>query len=131
LRLLCLDERVKSSGATRLCPMIDARRNEVYTAVFDANAQPLSLVEALILDDHGYQSLLDEHVVAFFGDGAEKFIAQLQHPNARFIEGVVPHAANMTPLAEEMFRQNEVVDVAYFEPFYLKDFVAGKPKKMI
>lgn len=129
LRLLCMDKKVQDSGSDRLCPMIDARRNEVYTAVFGGDGNPMTEVEALILDDHNFGELLENHSVAFFGDGSEKFADQLDHPNARFISGVVPNAANMGALAEAFLQRGEHVDVAYFEPFYLKDFIAGKPKK--
>lgn len=129
LRLLCLDERIQSLTVDRLCPMVDARRNEVYTAVFDRAAHPLSEVEALILDDHNFGEMLEQHAVAFFGDGSEKFVNQLDHPKAQFISHVVPLAANMGALAEEKLSLGEHQDVAYFEPFYLKDFIAGKPKK--
>lgn len=131
LRLMCEDVRVVSSGATLYCPMIDARRNEVYTTVYAATGATILPVQALILDEHPFLPLLEQHTMAFFGDGSDKFRSQLSHPNAQFIEMVVPDAANMAQLAEADFQQKNFKDVAYFEPFYLKAFQAGKPKQQV
>jgi tRNA threonylcarbamoyladenosine biosynthesis protein TsaB len=112
-----------------LCPMIDARRMEVYSAVFDQKNREIRKVCAEIIDDFSFQDLLTEHIVAFGGEGAEKCKSVLgDHPNALFIDGFKASARFMTGLAEEKFRQNKFESLAYFEPFYLKDFVAGKPR---
>lgn len=110
------------------CPMIDARRMEVFTAVYDADLQTLQSVSAEIIDENSLAPFLDQQIVYFLGDGATKCMGVIAHKNARFPENTKPSAAFIGPLAEAKFQNNEFVDVAYFEPFYLKDFVAGKPK---
>ena len=112
-------------------PMIDARRMEVYAAVYDRALKPLRPVQADIVDADTYKEWLDCGPVYFFGDGAEKCKAVLTHPNAHFIDGIQPLAKHMYPLAARALSKNETVDVAYFEPFYLKDFVATKPKDIL
>ena len=129
LRLLCEDPEVQNSDTVWYCPMIDARRNEVYTALYDRQGKIVRPVEAMILDDHPYNAILEEKKVAFFGDGSEKFRDQIKHENALFIPNVTPNAADFSKIANQMYRDSEFEDVAYFEPFYLKDFIAGKPKK--
>ena len=114
-----------------LCPMIDARRMEVYAAIYDRALKPLRDTAADIVDGHSYEEFLENHPVYFFGDGAAKCRSQLTHPNAHFIEGIRPLASMMFPLAEKAMAENDFKDVAYIEPFYLKEFVAGKPKKLI
>lgn len=108
-------------------PMIDARRMEVYTAVFDGNGKQISETEAKILDLNSFSDFKDNKI-AFVGDGVEKSKTILQLPNADFIEEVYPSAKNMIDLAETKFKNKEFEDVAYFEPFYLKEFMAGKKK---
>ena len=114
-----------------LCPMIDARRMEVYSAVYDRALNLQREIAADVIDAHSYASFLDEHPVYFFGDGASKCRSQLVHPNAHFIDGIEPLARLMFPLAEKAVRLGDFKDVAYFEPFYLKEFVASKPKKLL
>jgi len=115
-----------------LCPMIDARRMEVYTAFYDLNNNEFREVAADIVDENSYQEILERHKVIFFGDGAGKCKMVLEkHENALFNDVVFPSAKNMVVLSEERFINLQFEDVAYFEPYYLKDFVAGKPKKMI
>lgn len=113
------------------CPMIDARRMEVYSAIYNLVLEPLKPVSADIIDETSYKEFLDTHIVYFFGNGADKCKEKITHPNARFIDGVVPLAADMTALAERAFRQKKFEDVAYFEPFYLKEFVATTPKNKL
>jgi len=108
-----------------IIPMIDARRMEVYTAVFDKNGKQISEIEAKILDENSFQEFTDKKIV-FVGDGVEKSKAILNLPNAEFLEGIHPSAKQMIQLAEEKFNQKEFEDMAYFEPFYLKEFIAGK-----
>ncbi|HLV24133.1 MAG TPA: tRNA (adenosine(37)-N6)-threonylcarbamoyltransferase complex dimerization subunit type 1 TsaB [Moheibacter sp.] len=108
-----------------IIPMIDARRMEVYTAVFDNSGKMISDIEAKILDESSFQEFADKKNV-FVGDGVEKSKAILNLPNAEFIEGIHPSAKQMIQLAEKKFSQKEFEDVAYFEPFYLKEFIAGK-----
>jgi len=114
-----------------LVPMIDARRMEVYAAVYDRALREVRTVGADVVDTETYREYLDQHPVYFFGDGAAKCEAVIQHPNAHFIPGIVPLAKNMYPLAERMLMRGEVQDVAYFEPFYLKEFVATKSRNLL
>jgi tRNA threonylcarbamoyladenosine biosynthesis protein TsaB len=110
-----------------LCPMIDARRMEVYTAIFDVNGTVIKPTAAEIIDEHSFADVLGEHKILFFGDGAEKCSEVLGgHPNADFLPGFVNSATYLTKKAIEKFAAKEFEDVAYFEPFYLKDFIAGK-----
>lgn len=114
-----------------LCPMIDARRMEVYAAIYDRALREVRPTDAVIVDENSWRDLLDAHPIYFFGDGAEKCADVIRHPNAHFISGQLPLARNMMPLAERALAREEVQDVAYFEPYYLKAFVAGKPKSLI
>lgn len=114
-------------GFDLIIPMIDARRMEVYTANFDGNGKMISDIEAKILDETSFQEFADKKI-AFIGDAVEKSKAVLSLPNAEFIEGIHPSAKQMIGLAEGKFTQKEFEDVAYFEPFYLKEFVAGVKK---
>ncbi len=111
------------------CPMIDARRMEVYTAFFNAGNEMIREVSADVITSDSYVELLANQPVYFFGNGAEKCKFTLTHPNARFIDGLVPLAENMIPLAERAYAEKQFVDVAYFEPFYLKEFQTTAPKK--
>ena len=114
-----------------LCPMIDARRMEVYAAIYDRALNVKREIGADIIDENSYAGFLNEHPVYFFGNGAAKCRGQITHPNAHFIDDIRPLGKWMFPLAEkEMVRQN-FKDVAYFEPFYLKEFVASTPKKLL
>lgn len=114
-----------------LCPMIDARRMEVYAAVYDRALKMKREIAADIVDENSYLNFLEESPVYFFGDGARKCREKITHPNAHFIEGISPLAKMMFPLAEKAQANRDFKDVAYFEPFYLKEFVASKPKKLI
>ena len=114
-----------------LCPMLDARRMEVYAAIYDRALRPVREVQADVVTSDTYKEWLDKGPVYFFGNGAAKCMEVINHPNARLIEGVEPLAKWMLPLAERRFLNEKFEDVAYFEPFYLKDFVAKEPKKLI
>lgn len=114
-----------------LCPMIDARRMEVYAALFDRALRPVRETQADIVTPASYLQYLDQRPIYFFGAGAEKCKEVLTHPNARFIDGIRPLARHMCPLAEKAVALERYEDVAYFEPFYLKEFVAGKPKNLL
>ena len=118
-------------GEALLCPMLDARRMEVYAALSDRALKEVRPVSADIVDANTYKRFLDEHPVYFFGNGAMKCKDVIDHPNAHFIEGIQPLAKWMQPLAERRFLNEQFEDVAYFVPFYLKDFVAIKPKKLL
>ena len=114
-----------------LCPMIDARRMEVYAAIYDRALKSVRDIAADIVDENSYLEFLEQHPVYFFGDGAAKCKEKITHPNAHFIDGIRPLAGMMFPLAEKAIAEQDFKDVAYFEPFYLKEFVAGTPKKLI
>ena len=114
-----------------LCPMIDARRMEVYAAVYDRALRTVRDTGADIVDENTYKEYLDQHPVYFFGEGAAKCKERITHPNAHFIDNIRPLASMMFPLAEKAIAENDFKDVAYFEPFYLKEFVAGRPKKIL
>lgn len=114
-----------------LCPMIDARRMEVYTAVFNRALKPVVGTDAVVVDETTFADLLEKHPVYFFGDGADKCKGVIEHPNAHFIDDIKPIAKNMCPLAEKAIALEDFKDVAYFEPYYLKDFVAIQSKKLL
>lgn len=114
-----------------LCPMIDARRMEVFAALYDRALRPVRDIEADIIDECSYEEYLNAHPVYFFGNGAAKCKEKILHPNAHFEENIHPLAEWMFPLAEKAFAQGDFKDVAYFEPFYLKEFVASCPKKLL
>jgi len=114
-----------------LCPMIDARRMEVYTAFYDVNVVQIRKIQADIIDHESYLSYLNDHTILFFGNGALKCRDAITHPNAVFVKGITTSAKSMAPLAEQEFNLKKFVDVAYYEPFYLKDFVATIPVKNI
>ena len=116
---------------TRLVPMLDARRMEVYSALLNRNLEFLREVQAEVIDASSYQDELDSHKMIFFGDGSSKCREVIRHPNAFFLEGIEPSAKYMINLSEKRFRRRMFEDVAYFEPFYLKDFIATKPRKNI
>jgi tRNA threonylcarbamoyladenosine biosynthesis protein TsaB len=114
-----------------LCPMIDARRMEVYATFFNRSLQTVRPTSADIVDGDRYADLLERHKVLFFGNGAEKCRAVLNHPNATFLEDIHPLASGMIPLAEQAFAEKRFVNSAYFEPFYLKEFIATVAKNKI
>jgi tRNA threonylcarbamoyladenosine biosynthesis protein TsaB len=113
--------------STLLCPMIDARRMEVFTAVFDAGGNKVKPTSAEIIDESSFADLLADHQIIFFGDGAEKCRKVLGiHPNAHIVPDFANSASHLSQKAFEKFVKQDFEDVAYFEPYYLKDFIAGK-----
>lgn len=114
-----------------LCPMLDARRMEVYSGIYTRALKPVREIRADVVDADTYREYLNEHPVYFFGNGARKCMEVINHPNAHLIEGIEPLAKYMFPIAERKLMRGEVEDTAYFVPFYLKDFVALKPKKLL
>lgn len=114
-----------------LCPMIDARRMEVYSAIYDRALNERRETRADIVDAGTYREYLDHHPVYFFGNGAAKCMETINHPNARLIDGIDPLAKYMFPIAERKWVSEKFEDVAYFVPYYLKDFVAKTPKKLL
>lgn len=111
------------------CPMLDARRMEVYCAFFDSDNNEIIPTSAEIIDENSFSDLLKKNVIYFFGDGAAKCKIFLSaNKNAIFIDNIIPSAKNMISISEQAFKHKQFENVAYFEPFYLKDFVAGKKK---
>ena len=122
---------VENDEGALFCPMIDARRMEVYAAFYNSELNLVREIAADIIDETSYQHILNEQPVYFFGNGADKCKTTLSHSNARFLENITPLAENMIPLAEKAFIEQQFVDVAYYEPFYLKEFQTTTPKKQI
>lgn len=111
------------------CPMIDARRMEVYDALFDENGNEIRGTKAEIIDENSFQKELQDHTIVFSGSGAQKCKDLLmQNTNALFLDGFVPSARFMIPIALKKFSEKQFENVAYCEPFYLKSFVAGIPR---
>ncbi|MDA3816430.1 MAG: tRNA (adenosine(37)-N6)-threonylcarbamoyltransferase complex dimerization subunit type 1 TsaB [Prolixibacteraceae bacterium] len=122
---------LKVENGSYLIPMIDARRMEVYCAKFNNSGEQSGEVTAEIIDENSFSDLLAGHKVYYFGDGAAKCTSVLTDTNAVFVDNVITTAKNMASIAEEKFMAGKFVDVAYFEPFYLKRFIALKPKNSV
>lgn len=114
-----------------LCPMIDARRMEVFTAVYDRALNSVRPTAATVVEADTFNDILNERQVFFFGNGARKCMDIINHPNAHYIDGIVPLAKNMIPLADKRFHQGRFEDVAYFTPEYYKEYQAKLPKKLV
>lgn len=114
-----------------LCAMLDARRMEVYAGFYTVEKKLFREVSADVIDQGSYQEILESHPVCFFGNGAEKCRPVLNHPNAHFIDGINPSASTMISPVLKKYELKQFEDVAYFEPFYLKDFIATVPKKKV
>jgi len=124
-------EPQKNETNILFCPMVDARRMEVYTAMYNIDLQKVIPIEAEIFESQKYQKLLETHIIYFAGDGAKKCYEQLQHHNARLLPNVFCSSAYMSEMAYDKYIKKGFEDVAYFEPFYLKDFVAGVSKNSV
>ena len=111
-----------------LCPMIDARRKEVYTALYTRALAAVEDIQSKVIDENSFHEHLDRPIY-FFGNGSSKCKDIISHPNAHFIDNIHPLAKNMMPLAEMAYLRGEFADVGYLEPMYLKEFIAG-PKKV-
>ena len=119
----------ESKSESILCPMIDARRMEVYSAFFNENLERMSETEAIIIDENSFMELKQNHHLYLFGDGADKLASLFENEeNITVVEKFHCSAAYMAQLADKAFKNNDFVDTAYFEPFYLKNFVPGMPK---
>ena len=113
-------------------PMIDARRMEVYTAAYTPALEPVLEPQAMILDEHSFESVLDEgYTLVAMGNGSDKAREVLKHDSVRFIAGIKPVALEMMALAEKAYREQQFIDVAYSTPLYLKEFQATKPKNLL
>lgn len=127
--LTALSHKVKADKGSCIIPMLDARRMEVYSAVFDSEYNQIRDTEAQVLEEASFSEYLEKGKVYFIGNGVAKFSEICDHPNAVFIEDTLPSATEMCQLAEAKSKIGDYEDVAYFEPYYLKDFIAGTPKK--
>ena len=113
-----------------IVPLLDARRMEVYSSVFDKDHNQIRETQAEIITEASFATYLETGKVHFIGNGAEKCKGVITHPNAVFYDEIYfPSAKNMMTIAIEKHKKNDIEDVAYFEPYYLKDFVVTKPKK--
>ena len=134
LELMCVPVLLRNEeieDEALLCPMIDARRMEVYAALYDRALKPVRGIQADVVDADTYRQWLEDRPVYFFGNGAVKCMDTINHPNAHLIEGIEPVAKWMMPLAERKMLNDIHEDVAYFVPYYLKDFVAKQPKDLL
>ena len=125
---------ISDQHSALICPMIDARRMEVYCALYDAERRVIKPLEPVIVDEQSFADVLDKHVVYFCGNGAEKCKQVIRHANARWIDNIVPTGAWAGRLADVRCQKSEVrcqikviegKEIAYFEPNYLKEFVAA------
>ncbi len=124
-----VEGRVDAGQPTFFCPMLDARRMEVYCAIYDSVGKEIKPTAAEIIDEHSFSDIFKTNKIVFFGDGAAKCKETFsQNSNTIFIDDVVPSAKEMIGLSEQAYNAKQFENVAYFEPFYLKDFVAGKKK---
>jgi tRNA threonylcarbamoyladenosine biosynthesis protein TsaB len=114
-----------------LCPMIDGRRQEVYTALFNSQGNNIGETHAVIVHADSFQEELLKGKVYFFGNGADKCIPVLNSPNALFTQGIFPSAMDMAGFSLNAFHSKQFQDPAYFEPYYLKDFVATLPRNKV
>ncbi|MGE0089005.1 MAG: tRNA (adenosine(37)-N6)-threonylcarbamoyltransferase complex dimerization subunit type 1 TsaB [Bacteroidales bacterium] len=140
LQLMCLglinkvnsgEVPIENFSSSYLLPMIDARRMEVYTALYSSDAKVIKDVSAEIITPESYKEILDVSKIVCFGNGAFKASEIIKHPNFKFIPDIFTLAQYMTEISEEFYLMKKFEDIAYFEPFYLKDFVATVPKKNI
>lgn len=127
LELLAAQMQKTNTAGAQLCPMIDARRMEVYCQLFDPNRNKLQEVEAKVIDSESFKEQLEQSEIIFFGNGASKCKAVMHHPNAFFLEGIHPSASELGHRAWDKYQHNQVEDLVVFQPFYLKEFMIKKP----
>lgn len=118
-------------GDEVLVPMVDARRMEVYTAPYNFALEPLETPGARIITPDSFAELLENHKLYFIGDGAEKVKEVIKHPNAHWMDGLLPMAKDMIALSEKAFRENDFLDIAYSTPNYLKEYQTTTPKNAL
>ena len=134
LSLLCVPVLLKHCDLpddALLVPMIDARRMEVYSAVYDRSLSVLRGVQADVVAEGAYSEYSEQRPVYYFGDGSDKCVDVLNREGMHHIPGILPLASNMYPLSERAFLQKQYADVAYDEPFYLKEFQATRSKNLL
>ena len=129
LQIIAMAAQMAGAKTELLCPMIDARRMEVYCETFDKNLNAITPISAEIIDENSFKDI--NKSIAFFGNGAAKVSTTIQNPNAIFLENIHPLAKNMMTFAEKAFNEKQFEDVAYFEPFYLKEFITTTPKHKV
>jgi len=122
---------IQNNQIEKLCPMIDARRMEVYTSLYDIHLKRVEQIEALVVNELTFNEGLKTKKTLFFGNGASKCKLVINHPNAFFVDDFLPSARFMLPLTLKAFTDQSFEDVAYFEPYYLKDFVTTQPRKKV
>jgi len=118
-QVLCEDDAV-------IVPMLDARRMEVYSAIYDSKYVKIRDTEAQILNEDSFKQYLEKHKVHFIGNGVDKLKTLIAHSNAVFVEDKLPSASEIGILAYDKYKKNDIEDVAYFEPYYLKEFIGLK-----
>ena len=126
--LASLANSIKAENDSVIIPLLDARRMEVYSAVFDSYYNRVREVKAEVIDSNSFEQFLEKGEVYFLGDGADKCKDIIKHKNAIFLDNYFPSAKQMAKLSYTKYKKNDIEDVAYFEPFYLKDFLITKAK---
>jgi tRNA threonylcarbamoyladenosine biosynthesis protein TsaB len=127
----CAEEKYGTSDSSLFCPMIDARRMEVYYSIFDAKGNVIKEISAEIIDEKSFSDIPETVRMVFFGEGSKKLINTGGHKNSVFDGSFKISAASMLKPAFKEYDEGQFEDVAYFEPFYLKDFIATIPRKNI
>ena len=130
LDLLAFQMKEQNPQNAYLCPMIDARRMEVYCLITDAGLHTIHPTEAKVIDEESFNEYLDKRQILFFGDGSDKCKEKLHHKNAQFISGVYAKASQLGVIAFDKFKKNEIEDLVNFEPHYLKEFMIKLPKSV-
>jgi tRNA threonylcarbamoyladenosine biosynthesis protein TsaB len=128
LELLAFQMKDQNPQQAHLCPMIDARRMEVYCLITDAALNIIHPTEAKVIDEDSFREYLEKNAIAFFGDGSDKCKEKITHQNAHFVSGVYPKASQLGQMAFEKFQKKEFEDLVSFEPHYLKEFMIKQPK---
>jgi tRNA threonylcarbamoyladenosine biosynthesis protein TsaB len=128
LELMAYQVALVDGSNSLLCPMLDARRMEVYYMLADRDLTILEGTDAKIVDEFSFKNWLDQYLISFFGNGSAKCKGIIRHPNARYIENINPSASYLGELAFKKFESSQFEDLSSFEPLYLKDFIAKKPK---
>lgn len=131
LSIIALAAQQHTTSPMLICPMIDARRMEVYTKLFDEHLKEITHTQSLVITKDSFAEELDKQQILFCGNGSDKVQAVIKHPHAHFLPNIHPYASLMVPLALQKFTQKQFEDVAYYEPFYLKEFMGTTPKKSI
>jgi tRNA threonylcarbamoyladenosine biosynthesis protein TsaB len=127
LELLAFQMNKQNPTNGYLCPMIDARRMEVYCQIFDASLKTVNPIEAKVIDSSSFMNLLADKEITFFGDGSDKCKEQITHSNGKFVSGIYASASEMGEVIYQKFQKQKFEDLTSFEPHYLKEFMIKKP----